>query len=297
MGSVCILTDTSAQFPQLAFPGRNLVRVLGLDVVLNGVVFDEGRDIRANNLPSSANAQLNPKLRAPSADRLQNLLFSLGQSYDDVIAILMSAQLSEVYGCVNRVADELKGRVRVQMIDSQTTSVGLGILVQTAAEAAAGGMSSAEIERLIRSMIPHIYMVVCTPGLSYLSYAGYIDHAQATLGEMLNLLPIFAMEEGHLTALEKVRNHRNMLDFFQEFLDEFDSIQHIALLQSVQPNTQDSRLLREHAEDFFSGTPFSEHSINLPLATLLGPRTQGLIVVENPDPRASRASNAARGLI
>jgi DegV family protein with EDD domain len=294
MGSVCILTDTSAQFPQLAFPGRSLVRVLGLDVSLNGVIFEEGKDLKASNLPLIATPQLNPRLLAPTPDKLHNLLLSLGQSYDEVITILLSSQLSKVYDCVERAANEVKGRVRVQMIDSQTTSVGLGILVQTAAEAAAAGVSGAEIERMVRSLIPHMYMVVCTPGLSYLSYAGYIDRAQATLGEMLNLLPIFAMEEGHLTPLEKVRNHRNMLDFFQEFLDEFDSIQHIAMLQSVQPNQQDSRLLREHAEDFFEQTPFSEHTINLPLATLLGPRTQGLIVVENPDPKASPTSGFTR---
>ncbi|HEY9089956.1 MAG TPA: DegV family protein [Anaerolineaceae bacterium] len=289
MGSVCILTDTSAQFPQLAFPGRNLVRVLGLDVSLNGILFEDGKEIKANSLPFTANATLNPKVSAPTPDKLYALLNSLSQSYDDIIAILLSAQLSNVYASVARAADEVKGRIRVQMIDSQTTSVGLGILVQIAAEAAAAGIHPVEIERLVRSMIPHIYMVVCTPGLSYLSYAGYIDHAQATLGEMLNLLPIFTLEEGHLTPLEKVRNHRNMLDFFTEFLDEFDAIQHIAFLQSVQPSQADSRLLREHAEDFFEQTPFSEHTINLPLATLLGPRTQGLIVVENPDPRANRS--------
>lgn len=294
MGSVCILTDTSAQFPQLAFPGRNLVRVLGLDVTLNGVVFEDGKDIKSNSLPATASAQLNPRVSAPRADRLHSLLNNLGQSYDDIIAILLSSQLSSVYETVSRAAEEVKGRIRVQMVDSQTTSVGLGILVQIAAEAAAAGVHPIEIERIVRSMIPHIYMVVCTPGLSYLSYAGYIDHAQATLGEMLNLLPIFTMEEGRLTPLEKVRNHRNMLDFFTEFLDEFDAIQHIAFLQSVQTSQADSRLLREHTEDFFEQTPFSEHTINLPLATLLGPRTQGLIVVENPDPRANRAGGVAR---
>ncbi len=294
MASTCVLTDTSAQFPQLAFPGRNLVRVMGLDISLNGVLFEEGRDIKASSLPHSASPQLNPRLSAPPQEKLVNLLINLSQNYDEIIAIVMSSQLSSVYDSVQRASEEVKGRVRLQIIDSQTTSVGLGILVQCAAEAAAAGINGAEIERMVRSMIPHIYMVVCTPGLSYLHYAGYIDRAQASLGEMLNLLPIFAMEEGHLTPLEKVRNHRNMLDFFQEFLDEFDSIQHIALLQSVTPNQQDSRLLREHAEDLFENTPFSEHAINLPLATLLGPRTQGLIVVENPDPKTNRSPGASR---
>jgi DegV family protein with EDD domain len=283
MSSICILTDSSAQFPQLAFPGRNLVRILPLDVRLNGIIYEEGKDMKASSLPAVATDLLNPRLMPPSQEKLRQFFVSLGQSYNETIAIIMSSQLSSVYDATREAAEAMAGRVSVTPIDSQTASVGLGILVQTAAEAAASGIDSVEIERMIRAMVPHIYMVACTPGLSYLHYSGFIDRAQAGVGEMLGLLPIFAMEDGRLTPLEKVRTHRNALDFFQEFIDEFDALQHIALLQSVQPNPQDSRLLREHVEDFFAETPFSEHTINLPLATLLGPRTSGLIVVENPN--------------
>jgi DegV family protein with EDD domain len=291
MSSICILTDSSAQFPQLAFSGRNLVRIIPFDVELNGILYEEGKDLKTSNLPATANQSLNPHLRPPAQEKLRQLFVSLGQSYNEIIAILVSSQLSNLYTCAEEAVNDVNGRVSVQLIDSQSTSVGLGLLVQTAAEAAAKGISAFEIERTVRSLIPHIYAVFCTPGLSYLYHAGYIDQAQAAIGEMLGLLPIFALEEGKLTPLEKVRTHRNALDFFQEFLDEFDTLHHIALLQSVQPNQQDSRLLREHAEDYFHQIPFSEHTINLPLATLLGPRTMGLIVVENPNEKSSRGES------
>jgi len=38
--------------------------------------------------------------------------------------------------------------------------------------------------------------------------------------------------------------------------------------------------MREHVQTCFPQTPFSEHSINLPLATLVGPRAVGLVVIE-----------------
>lgn len=288
MSSICILTDSSAQFPQLAFPGRNLVRVISLDVELNGIRYEEGKALKTSSLPATANSSLNPHLLPPPSEKLRQLFVNLGQTYNEIITITLSSHLSNLYECAQQAAEDVSGRVSVQMMNSQSTSVGLGILVQAAAEAAASGVSGVEIERQVRSLIPHIYAVFCTPGLSYLAYAGYVDHAQAAIGEMLGLLPLFALEEGKLTPLEKVRTHRNALDFFQEFLDEFDSLQHIALLQSVLPNQQDLRLLREHAEDYFQQTPFSEHTINLPLATLLGPRTVGLMVVENTSQKPGR---------
>jgi DegV family protein with EDD domain len=159
--------------------------------------------------------------------------------------------------------------------------VGLGLLVQSAADLIARGASMAETERRVRSMIPHIYSVLCTPAMSYLHYSGFLDRAQASVGELLGIYPIFAVEEGQLTPLEKVRNHRQVLDFFQEFLEEFDQLQHIAFIQSaVSNNSQDGRILRDHAQDHFAKTPFSEHTVNLSVATMFGPNSTGVFVAE-----------------
>ncbi len=92
-------------------------------------------------------------------------------------------------------------------------------------------------------------------------------------------MPIFTLEEGQISAVEKVRNARSLVDFMQEFICEFDELQHIAFIQSVPPLSHEARLMREHAQTCFPQTPFSEHTINLPLATLVGPRSVGLVVV------------------
>jgi hypothetical protein len=70
------------------------------------------------------------------------------------------------------------------------------------------------------------------------------------------------------------------LDFFQEFLGEFDDLQQIAFLQGAAPFNHESHLLREHAQIHFARTPFTEHTINLPTAMLFGPRTLGLVILE-----------------
>jgi fatty acid-binding protein DegV len=99
---------------------------------------------------------------------------------------------------------------------------------------------------------------------------------------MLGLLPIFSLEDGRLTPLEKARNTRHLIDFWQEFLDEFSDLIHIAFIQSIPPLTHEVRTLREHATTIYPKTPFSEHPINLPLATLFGPRCSGVFTIEVP---------------
>jgi DegV family protein with EDD domain len=287
MGSICILTDSTAQFTQPSFPGRNIVNILPLEVQLNNILYDNA-SYKVSNLPASANDELNPQLVAPSPEKIRSMLTNLGQTYDEVIGIFISSSLNQCYINAEKAASSLRGRLIIQMIDSQTTSIGLGLLVQTAAEAVAQGDDIIEIEQLIRSLLPHIYAVFCTPNLSYLHYASFLDHAQALVGEMMGMLPIFTLEEGKLTPLEKVRSRRHAFDFFQEFINEFDYIQHIALLQNLNPNPQDARLLREQVQVGINKLAFTEHTINLPLATLLGPSAIGLFLLESTNQKRIR---------
>jgi DegV family protein with EDD domain len=288
MGSICILTDSSAQFPQLGFPGRNEVRVIPFSVQLNGITYEEGRDFHTTDLPAVAGDDLRPRLIPPTPEKFEELFINLNAHYRDILVILTSGSLNQAFQNAQQAAKATQGRARVSVIDSQTTAIGLGLLVQAAAEAMARGQSAADVERMVRSMIPHIYMMICIPGLSYMYQAGFIDQTQAFVGEMLGLMPIFTLEEGQITAVEKVRNIRSLIDFMQEFVCEFEDLQHIAFIQSVPGLSHEAKLMREHAQNCFPQSPFSEHAINLPLATLIGPRSTGLVVIEKPDQGRNR---------
>ncbi|MCJ7626211.1 MAG: DegV family EDD domain-containing protein [Anaerolineaceae bacterium] len=290
MDSICILTDNSAQFPKPTFQGHNLVTIIPLSIHLEGQIFDNGSDLRANQLPHTADEKLNPRLIPPTPEKFRGMLSNLSLQYDSIIAIFLSSHLNPCYQNAKDAAHSLRGGMKIHLIDSKTTSVGLGILVQAAAEAASMGISAPEIERMLRSMISHTYSVLCTPGLSYLYFNGYIDRTQAIISEMLGLLPVFAIENGKLTAIEKVRSNRHALVFFQEFLDEFERLQYIAFIQSAKPNYRDARLIHENSKEGFPKTPFSKHLINLPVAIMFGPESIGLIVLENPGGKSKNIS-------
>jgi DegV family protein with EDD domain len=281
MSSICIVTDNTAQFPRPVFPGQDLVRIIPFDISLNGQWFEGGHDAKIGSLPLSAGDSLKPELKTPRVEKICELFLSLSSKFDEIIAITTSSHLCDFFSAVQQAASRVNGRLPIQIIDSATTSVGLGLLVQNAAGMASNGVASAEVEALVRSQIPHIYSVFCIPSLTYLYYSGFLDKAQATIGEMLGLFPIFTLEDGQLSPMEKVRNSRLAFDYFQEFLDEFDNLQHIALLQSNPPLIQEAKFLREFVTENFQHTPFSEHPINLPLATIFGSRGFGLFAMEN----------------
>lgn len=280
MSGVCIVTDATVQFPHPVFPGIEFVHIAPLAVRLNGRESSNLNKIDINRLLATANKKSSPRLLPASPEKLHKLFSKLSQTYDEIVAIFASAHLNPTFYNSQEVATKLHGRASIQMIDSQTISLGLGILVEAAAEAVSKGASGSEVERQVRSLIPRVYTILCTPGLSYLYYNGFLDIGQALIGEMLGLFPIFGVEDGFLTPLEKVRNQRYALDFFREFIDEFDRLQHIALLQSIPFNPQDALYLKSQIQESFSATPFTAHPISVPLATLFGPSSLGLFVVE-----------------
>lgn len=282
MNSICILTDSTAQFTKPTFPGRNFVHVVSLNVALDAHVLPDNQELKAGDLPISA-YQIPPHLHIPGVEEFRELFVKLADDYRTIVAILLSSSLCAAVDNAQRAADLVRGRVNVQVIDSQSTSVGLGFLVQMAAEAVENRAPVLEVERLVRGVVPHIYSVYCIPSLSFLSNAGFIDHSQAMVGEMLGIMPIFSFEEGRLTPLEKARNSRHLVDFFQEFIDEFSDLYHISLIQSIPALPHEGKALREHALANFPRTPFSEHPINLSLAALIGPRSIGVIAIEIPE--------------
>ncbi len=126
-------------------------------------------------------------------------------------------------------------------------------------------------------------MLLCIPELTYLAQSGYIDHSQALVGEMLGMLPIFAIEDGRLKPMEKVRTRRHLFESFQEFINEFEAPAYIALVGGANQKNNRARSVRHYVRETFPETPFSEHAIAAQQAALFGPLSTGLVILEKMD--------------
>ena len=281
MAQTSILTDSSVQFTKHSMNGRNLIEVVPFHVQEMGSEQDVGNKIL--QYPVSSTQKPLPVVEPPTVAEYAQAIRNLGQYSQDIIALSVSSQLSEAYQNLHEAVKQTQGRARVHEVDTQTIGLGLGYLVQQAAELANRGVSADQIEYLMRGQVPHIYAQFCLPCLTYLTRPALIGYPQAVVGEMLNILPVFSFEEGKLISIEKVKNYRALLDYFQEFLDEFNELDAIAVMQSVPSLLQDARALKEHANSNFPRVPFSEHSLNPVIAAMFGPRSVGIFAMENPE--------------
>lgn len=279
MPKTCILTDSTAFFTKPTFAGQENVTILPHTIQLGDQLLPDSRDLSLYNRSFPVN--LLPSVRPPSVETFQEAYTDLGIRYKEIVVILLSSHLSKAFSNARLAAQCIKSSANIFIIDSLNTAIGLGLLVQLAAEYNHRGYNGVEINRLVRGMINHIYSVFCLPDLSYLYRSGQIDPAQAIVGEMLGVIPFFTLENGRLVHTQKIRSPRHLVDIMYEFVAEFENLKYLALIQGISTYDQESRNLRDRISQNIRTTPVCEHTLSLALATILGPHSIGLVVMEN----------------
>jgi len=225
-------------------------------------------------------AQLSEASIPPSV--FQEAYSRLNRETEEILVIPSSGKLSKAYDGALAAARGFLGRCRIEVMDSMSASWGLGLLVKAAAEAAADGRRLDAIVRLIRGMLPHIYLVFFVERLDYLERGGRIGPAQALLGTMLRIKPLLLVEDGEIMPLEKVRTRTLAIEKLADFVAEFAAIQQIVILRSPIDNEINSLVdeLREHLSAALPRQQLEIIAYDPVLACHLGPDALGVIVYE-----------------
>jgi DegV family protein with EDD domain len=274
MPNVCILTDSTAQFTHPNFPGHERVHIIPF-------VFQTA--VRQGGEPATAEpAKL---LVPPSPQDFIRFYARLSLKCDSILVLTISSLLSPTMKHASLASKQYHNGATVEVMDSQTTAIGLGMLVQLAAGSAAEGASLKEINQQLRNSISGIYTLFCIPELTYLAHLGQMDYAQALVAEMMGMLPIFAFEEGRLVPMEKVRSPRHLSEAFQDYMGEFETPSQIALMRSPGRGSLRTSPLHQFVKDTFPEAIFSEYPLQPHLAALFGPKSIGLVVSESQDLR------------
>jgi len=277
---VKVVTDSTAQIePEVA--KRLGITVVPLRVRLGDETFREGVDITAEGfLHKLGRSSLMPSTYPPSVGEFRAVYERLSRTTEEILSIHVSSKLSRTCANASAAAQTLLGRCEIAVVDSLGISMGLEILATTAAEAAAQGWSLDEIVRLVRGMVPHIYVAFFTKTLEYLEREGRIDKAQALVGTMLNIKPFLVIEDGEIIPLEKVQSCDAAVEKLFEFVAEFSHIERMAILQSTPELTAETKLLIERLEMAFPGVQFPIMVYGPVLACHIGPEGLGVIVYE-----------------
>jgi DegV family protein with EDD domain len=280
---VQLITDGTANLPP--------ERLLDLGVICLPIVAQTGDrsfiyDQQANGhialLEEMGKSRQPVQIVGPSPDDFRAVFERTLYRTNKMLLILSSGRLSPIVHNARVAARDFMGRCDITILDSQTLSVGLGLLVEQAGVLLREGtLPLPAIVRHLRGMIPHIYVVMITHTLEYLYRSKKVTSMQAILGAMLDIHPYLVIEEGEIQPLEKSRSASKALDKLVEFASEFSRVQEMIVFQSGSEQTQEeAQELREELEQLLPGREVPVITYDPVIASHIGPDGVGLIVYE-----------------
>ncbi len=142
----------------------------------------------------------------PSPDTLLAMWEELLKENDQVVYIPMSSGLSGSCETAAVFAREFGGRV--QVVDNVRISLTQLMAVGDAKYFASRGMSALEIKEILEREALDASIYVSVETLTYLKKSGRITPAVATLGNVLNIKPVMAIQGGKLDLHGKVRGRK-----------------------------------------------------------------------------------------
>ncbi len=283
MGKVRIVTDSNAYISP-EFAAQYPVEIIPHRIKIGSSVFEEGSDFTAEmmfqklNAAQASGSNPTPEVLAADINTILDAYQTPGSEAEHIVSIHMSSQLSPMYAAARRAAEMLRGRYSIRVIDSQSTSYGLGQLVSMAAVAAAQGAPLPEIARIVNGSVPHLYVALFSESLNYLERSAQLGASQSVLGTMLGIKAMLMMEDGALATLEKVQTREEVVDKLFEFVAEFARVNHVGVMQHNYEKPR-ARLI-ERLMEYLPGRPVREVSYPPSLAAYLGPNVLGVVVHE-----------------
>ncbi len=273
-----IVTDSSSDIsPSLA--AELGVTVIPIRISFGSKVYHDGVDIDRNEFYRHlTTAAVTPRVEPPLLQDFHKVYNRLLKGADQVLAIHVSSRLNRTAQVAREAARSFLGQDKITVVDSRMISWGLRHLVVLAVGAAQRQASAAEIVRLIRGIIPHIYMVFYADSPDY--WERYrARHRDRVLAEgMQGFKPLLIVEEGEIVPMERVRSRGKSVDRLHEFLTEFARFEQATVLQGHLAD--DAHLLFEQLVEAFPESRVNIQPYGPALATYVGPSALGLGVYE-----------------
>lgn len=206
-----IVTDTTCNLPPTWFKQHDITVVpfniqFGLETFREGI--DMSPEIFYNRIQTE---QALPTTSQPSIGDFINTYQELGRDGHEVISIHVTSKLSGAWQAALLAAGQLQDKVKVQVVDSLTGSVGLGLMVREAAQLVQIGLSGTEIVEHLATRRSQINVFIMLKDLRFARMSGRVGALRETLVLLLNVKPIIGVDAGALVPLDRVRGQKKGL--------------------------------------------------------------------------------------
>ena len=219
-----------------------------------------------------------PTTTQPPPGDFLSVYDKLAEETDEILVITLSVKLSGTYESALNAKSLVKKKCRIEVIDSLTVAMGLGLIVITVAKAAQAGASLDEVIALARQSISRPHLTAYFDTLKYLAKGGRIGKAQGLMGALLSVKPILSVKDGEMSPLTRLRSKAAGMDYLCNFVAGFPNIKELAVEHATTPDDADR--LVERLGSLFPVERIFRSTISPVVGTYAGPGAMAVSVLE-----------------
>jgi DegV family protein with EDD domain len=220
-----------------------------------------------------------PRTSQPSPAAFQEAYMRLiHEGATGILSLHLSSRLSGTYqsACTARdtLPDEYK-QVPIEIIDSQSVSVGMTFALLRARQEARDGLSLAEIKEHMLDQLARTRILAVLDTLEFLRRGGRIGRATALIGNMLSFKPIISLKEGEVSPVERPRTRSKAYERVAQLIQEMGPLQQLAV---VEASNEVGEQLAQVLKPIYKGD-IARYKLGAVLGTHTGPHTAGVIII------------------
>jgi fatty acid kinase fatty acid binding subunit len=216
--NTAIVVDSTADFPdaQIRFPN---MRVVPLYVRFGEESFRDYVELDPHGFYERLRTA--PELPTTSQPTPQDFIstYHALSGYERIYSLHISSKLSGTFQSASLAASEDAGD-RIRLVDTESASVGIGMLALAIQDLLARGTTDEEVAALAARHRKHARILFTVDTLEFLAKGGRIGRARALMGSLLNVKPILAIAEGEVVPLTRVRGRQKALEEFRKRFEE-----------------------------------------------------------------------------
>ena len=219
-----VVTDSTCDLPPGALAGMD-VTVVPCSVHFGEEHLRDGQDIaNAEFYQRLARDPIHPSTSQPSVGAF---LDAYGQKDHDgqtddglgILSLHVSSRLSGTVNSATQAKAQLQGNgPRIEVVDSLTVSLGLGILVLEAARIAQAGGRLEEAVEFLQREGPRVHAYCSVDTMKYLVRGGRASRLQGFFGTLLDIKPVIEVKDGETHPVDRVRTRKRLAARFVELV-------------------------------------------------------------------------------
>lgn len=275
MNRIRVVADSACDLPD------ELVAELGITLVPLHIRFGGEELVDRAELSTkefwarTASADQLPETAAPSPGAFREA-FEAAQAAgaEGAVCIDLSSKLSATIQAARQAARDLEGTFPVRVVDSLTVTMGLGLVVLAAAEAAAGGAGLDEVVAVAERAAGAVKVYGAIDTLDNLKRGGRIGGASALVGSLLAIKPVIEVRDG---VVEQESRQRTRVKSLRYLADKVKAAgQPVARLAAVGADARDFDQFLGMLADVRSEHPLLVGDIGPVIGTHAGPGAVGV---------------------